>query len=83
MEFSDYIWSCSNLRKIDFLERVLHIMPKSQGSHSLWGEFNIIRKSCEKSNGGIIGRWSVIFNAIIEHNNLMELHLGNRQYTLV
>jgi hypothetical protein len=23
----------------------------------------------------------VIFNAIIEHNNLMELHLGNRQFT--
>jgi hypothetical protein len=30
---------------------------------------------------GVTRRWSVIFNAIIEYNNLMELHLGNRQFT--
>jgi hypothetical protein len=61
-----------------FLREFTILCPKFKGPTLFGGDFNIIRKSCEKSNGGNIGRWSVIFNAIIEHHNLMELHLGNR-----
>jgi hypothetical protein len=32
---------------------------KVRGPTLFGGDFNIIRKSCEKSNGGTIGRWSV------------------------
>jgi exonuclease III len=63
-----------------FLREFSILCQKFKGPTLFGGDFNIIRKSCEKSNGGNIGRWSIIFNAIIEDNNLMELHLGNRQF---
>jgi hypothetical protein len=76
------IWSSSGFRKRCFPERVLKWYAKKvKGPTIFGGDFNLIIKSCEKSTGGVLGRWNVVFNIITEHNNLMELHLGNMKFT--
>ena len=45
------------------------------------GHFNIIRRQEEKNNDNFDGRWSFMFNTVIESLDLREIDLTGRQYT--
>ena len=45
------------------------------------GDFNIIRRRDEKNNDNFDGRWSMMFNMIIESFSLREIELTCRQFT--
>lgn len=45
------------------------------------GDFNIIRRREEKNNDNFDGRWSFMFNTIIESLNPREIDLSGRQFT--
>jgi hypothetical protein len=81
VEFSDYLWSCPTLGKEIFLREFSILCQKVKGPTLFGVTLILLERAVRKVIGGNIGRWSIIFNAIIEHNNLMELQLGNRQYT--
>ena len=42
------------------------------------GDINIIRRRDEKNNDNFDGRWSIMFNMIIESLNLREIELTDR-----
>jgi len=44
-------------------------------------DFNIIRRQDEKNNDNFDGRWSFMFNMIIESLDLREIDLTGRQFT--
>jgi hypothetical protein len=46
------------------------------------GEFNIITNDSEKSTLQVLSD-GVFFSTIIENNNLMDIQISNRKYTLV
>lgn len=50
---------------------------------SLWGGggFNLIRSAEERNKPGGLGRWSDLFNAVIESLEVQDLALGNRMFT--
>ena len=45
------------------------------------GDFNIIRRREEKNNDNFDGRWSFMFNTIIESLDLREIELSGRKFT--
>ena len=45
------------------------------------GDFNIIRRREEKNNDNFDGRWSFMFNTIIESLDLREIKLSGRKFT--
>lgn len=45
------------------------------------GDFNIIRKECEKNKSRGCNRWSFIFNSIKENAGLREVNLSGRSFT--
>ena len=44
------------------------------------GDFNIIRRREEKNNDNFDGRWSFMFNTIIESLDLREIELSGRKF---
>ena len=45
------------------------------------GDFNIIRTREDKNNDNFDGRWSFMFNTIIESLDLREIELSGRKFT--
>ena len=45
------------------------------------GDFNIIQKRDEKNNDNFDGRWSMMFNMIVESLSLREIELPGGQFT--
>ena len=45
------------------------------------GDFNIIRRRDEKNNDNFDGRWSFMFNTIIESLDLREIEFSGRKFT--
>uniref|UniRef100_M8BGV6 Putative 60S ribosomal protein L14 n=1 Tax=Aegilops tauschii TaxID=37682 RepID=M8BGV6_AEGTA len=66
----------ADLVKICGDERLLILVGEGEGV-----DFNIIRRGEEKNNDNFDGRWSFMFNTIIESLDLREIDLTGRQFT--
>ena len=84
----NFIWNFINIygaaqddRKNSFLIEFSALCQNSKHPLLIGGDFNILRKECEKNKPGGVTKWSFLFNAIIEHNCLIELELSSRQFT--
>jgi hypothetical protein len=42
-----------------------------------------VRNASEKSTSGSLLKWNTIFNIIIENNNLFDIKMCNRKYTIM
>src|SRR5215216_1289594 len=67
--------------KPDFLADLVRICGDETLPILVRGDFNIIRRRDEKNNDNFNGRWSMMFNMIIESLSLREIELTGRQYT--
>ena len=67
--------------KSDFLADLVRICGDDSLPILVGGDFNIIRRREEKNNDNFDGRWSFMFNAIIESLDLREIDLTGRQFT--
>jgi endonuclease/exonuclease/phosphatase family metal-dependent hydrolase len=67
--------------KTDFLADLVRICGDERLPILLGGDFNIIRRREEKNNDNFDGRWSFMFNTIIESLDLREIDLTGRQFT--
>ena len=61
--------------KPDFLADLVRICGDENLPLLVGGDFNIIRRREEKNNDNFDGRWSMMFNMIIESLNLREIAL--------
>jgi hypothetical protein len=69
-----------NENKDRFLQDLAATCSNSKGHVLLGGDFKILRNSDENINC-VFGRWSWLFNAIIEQHGLIDLELSNRKFT--
>ena len=67
--------------KPEFLADLVRICGSEQLPILVGGDFNIIRRRDEKNNDNFDGRWSFMFNTIIESLDLREIELSGRQFT--
>ena len=68
--------------KPDFLADLVRICGNEQPPHlGGGGDFNIIRRKEEKNNDNFDGRWSFMFNTIIESLDLREIELPGRKFS--
>lgn len=67
--------------KLDFLADLVRVCGGETLPILVGGDFNIIRRREEKNNDNFDGRWSFMFNAIIESLDLREIDLTGRQFT--
>jgi hypothetical protein len=67
--------------KPDFLVDLVRICGDERLPIMVGGDFNIIRRQDEKNNDNFDGRWSFMFNMIIESLDLREIELSGRQFT--
>ena len=67
--------------KPDFLADLVRICGDERLPIIVGGDFNIIRRQEEKNNDNFNGRWSFMFNMIIESFDLREIELSGRQFT--
>ena len=67
--------------KPDFLADMVRICGFEQLPILVEGDFNIIRRRDEKINDNFDGRWSFMFNTIIESLDLREIELSGRKFT--
>nr|XP_045087410.1 uncharacterized protein LOC123494946 [Aegilops tauschii subsp. strangulata] len=67
--------------KPDFLADLVRICGSEQLPILVGGDFNIIRRREEKNNDNFDGRWSFMFNTIIESLDLREIELSGRKFT--
>ena len=65
----------------DFLANLVRICGGERLPIMVGGDFNIIRRQDEKKNDNFEGRWSFMFNMIIESLDLREIELSGRQFT--
>ena len=65
----------------NFLADLFCICGSEQLPILVEGDFNIIRRREEKNNDNFDGRWSFIFNTIIESLDLREIELSGRKLT--
>ena len=68
--------------KPEFLADLVRICGPEQLPILVGGDFNIIRRREEKNNDNFDGRWSFMFNTIIESLDLREIELSGRKFTL-
>jgi exonuclease III len=68
-------------QKSNFLSEVVRVCSKEASPIIIGGDFNIIRRPDEKSNGNYNDRWPFLFNAVIDTLNLRELELSGRSFT--
>jgi len=68
-------------QKSNFLSEVVRICSKEALPIIIGGDFNIIRRPDEKSNGNYNDRWPFMFNAVFDTLNLRELELSGRSFT--
>src|SRR3954471_159596 len=62
--------------KAEFLADLVRICGSEQLPILVGGDFNIIRRREEKNNDNFDGRWSFMFNTIIESLDLREIELS-------
>lgn len=67
--------------KPDFLADLVRVCGDERLPIIVGGDFNIIRRQEEKNNDNFNGRWSFMFNMIIESFDLREIELCDRQFT--
>ncbi|XP_073359665.1 uncharacterized protein [Aegilops tauschii subsp. strangulata] len=67
--------------KLEFLADLVLICGSEQLPILVGGDFNIIRRREEKNNDNFDGRWSFMFNTIIEILDLREIELSGRKFT--
>ena len=67
--------------KPDFLADLVRVCGSEQLPILVGGDFNIIRRRDEKNNDNFDGRWSFMFNTIIESLDLREIELSGRKFT--
>ncbi|XP_073353600.1 uncharacterized protein [Aegilops tauschii subsp. strangulata] len=67
--------------KLEFLADLVQICGSEQLPILVGGDFNIIRRREEKNNDNFDGRWSFMFNTIIESLDLREIELSGRKFT--
>ena len=67
--------------KPDFLVDLVRVCGNEQLPVLVGGDFNIIRRKEEKNNDNFDGRWSFMFNTIIESLDLREIELSGRKFT--
>ena len=67
--------------KPEFLADLVRICGSEQLPILVGGDFNIIRRIEEKNNDNFDGRWSFMFNTIIESLDLREIELSGRKFT--
>ncbi|XP_073355099.1 uncharacterized protein [Aegilops tauschii subsp. strangulata] len=67
--------------KPEFLADLVRICGSEQLPNLVGGDFNIIRRREEKNNDNFDGRWSFMFNTIIESLDLREIELSGRKFT--
>ena len=67
--------------KAKFLMELVNVIGASACPILVAGDFNLTRKESDRNRPGGYNRWSAIFNAIIEQNDLMEICLTGRKYT--
>jgi hypothetical protein len=65
----------------DFLADLVRICRHERLPILVGGDFNIIRRRDEKNNDNFNGRWSFMFNTIIESLDLREIELSGRKFT--
>ncbi|XP_073359743.1 uncharacterized protein [Aegilops tauschii subsp. strangulata] len=65
----------------EFLADLVRICGSEQLPILVGGDFNIIRRREEKNNDNFDGRWSFMFNTIIESLDLREIELSGRKFT--
>ena len=65
----------------NFLADLVCICGSEQLPILVEGDFNIIRRREGKNNDNFDGRWSFIFNTIIESLDLREIELSGRKLT--
>ncbi|XP_037450684.1 metal transporter NRAT1-like [Triticum dicoccoides] len=63
--------------KPDFLADLVRVSGSEQLPILVGGDFNIIRRRDEKNNDNSDGRWSFMFNTIIESLDLREIELSD------
>jgi hypothetical protein len=68
-------------KKEAFISELHSLRLDFQGHSIIGGDFNLVRFKGDKSNGVIDHRWSDKFNAWVEIWSLLEVKLGNRQFT--
>lgn len=64
-----------------FLLELVSFSRSCNGPCFIGGDFNLIRSVAERNKPGGLGRWSNLFNAVIESLELHDLPLGNRMFT--
>ena len=64
-----------------FLADLVRICGSEQLPILVGGDFNVIRRSDEKNSDNFDGRWSFMFNTIIESLDLREIELSGRKFT--
>ncbi|XP_073355470.1 uncharacterized protein [Aegilops tauschii subsp. strangulata] len=74
-------WKRKPELKPDFLADLVRMCGSEQLSYLVGGDFNIIRRREDKNNDNFDGRWSFMFNTIIESLNLREIELSGRKFT--
>ncbi|KAM3261919.1 hypothetical protein ACQJBY_052549 [Aegilops geniculata] len=67
--------------KSEFLADLVRICGSEQLVILVGGDFNIIRRREDKNNDNFDGRWSFMFNTIIESLDLREIELSGRKFT--
>lgn len=66
--------------KTSFLAELVHTCQQNHLPTLLGGDFNILRRSTEKSNDRYSSRWPFLFNAVIDSFDL-RVDLTGRQFT--
>jgi hypothetical protein len=55
--------------------------PHEFGQIIVGGDFNFTKKVSEYNKQVVLGKWTQLFNAIIEHGELKEVKIVGRRYT--
>jgi exonuclease III len=69
------------VNKDNFLIELAATCSHCKGPILLGGDFNILRSSDDKNKPYVANRWTLLFNAIIDHHSLVELDLTDRKFT--
>lgn len=68
-------------KKNNFIEELFAICTDWDGPSLTGGDFNLIRKQSDKSNGIVDLAWCDKFNNWVDECNLIELQLMGRRFT--
>jgi endonuclease/exonuclease/phosphatase family metal-dependent hydrolase len=67
--------------KLQFMQELRDIRPMTYKRWVLLGDFNLIYKICDKSNGNVNRRLLNQFRQVLEELEVKELHLNGHRFT--